>query len=134
MSSLRQAYNSGKTRPIEFRIQQLKNMDRMIRENQNEILEALGKDLRKPKLEATLYELEIVLNELGVLMRGTPKWAKDDKLPVNLLAVLDSAYIRKEPYGVVLVLGAWNYPILLSLQPAMGKSFQHTKPFKLKLN
>lgn len=95
-------------------------MELMIRENQEAILEALEKDLRKPKLEATLYELEIVLNELGVLIRNTPKWAKDDKLPVNFLAVLDSAYIRKEPYGVVLVLGAWNYPILLTLQPVMG--------------
>ncbi|CAL8141231.1 unnamed protein product [Orchesella dallaii] len=120
VSSVRKAYNSGKTRPISFRVQQLKNMETMIRENSNEILDALAKDLRKPKLEATLYELEIILNELKGLIKNCKKHAEPDKLPVNLLAILDTAYIRKEPYGVVLVLGAWNYPVLLSLQPAMG--------------
>lgn len=95
-------------------------MELMIKENSDAILDALNKDLKKPKLEATLYELEIMLNELKGLIKNTAKWAQDDKLPVNLLAVLDSAYIRKEPYGVVLILGAWNYPILLTLQPTMG--------------
>lgn len=51
VASVRNAYNSGKTRSVAFRVQQLKNMRQMIQENSDQILEALAKDLRKPKLE-----------------------------------------------------------------------------------
>lgn len=61
-----------------------------------------------PPLSATIYELEIIFDELKSLIRDTKKYAKDEYLPKNLLAVLDSAYIRRQPYGVVLVLGAWS--------------------------
>lgn len=56
---------------------------------------------------ATLYEIEIVQNECKGLIRNLKSLAKNSSLPMNLLAVLDSGYIKKEPYGVVLILG--NY-------------------------
>lgn len=56
---------------------------------------------------ATLYEVENVQNECKGLIRNLKNLAKDSPLPMNLLAVLDSGYIKKEPYGVVLILGKW---------------------------
>ncbi|OXA56525.1 aldehyde dehydrogenase, dimeric NADP-preferring [Folsomia candida] len=120
VNKARNAFNSGKTRSLDFRIEQLKNFQRMIAECSEDILDALAKEMKKSKLEATLYELEIITNELNALIKDMKSLAEDEKLPVNLLAALDSAYIRKQPYGVVLVLGAWNYPFLLSLQPMAG--------------
>lgn len=96
---------------------------------------------------ATLYEIEIVQNECKGLIRNLKNMAKNSPLPMNMLAVLDSGYVKKEPYGVVLILGkscralvnsnlndfnllhvtgAWNYPFLLTLQPMAGnrKLFQ----------
>lgn len=123
MDSLRQAFNSGKTKVIPYRLKQLENMQRMVQENRDSFLRAISMDLRKPNHEATLYELDIVSNELIFNIKNCAKWAQHELLPKNLLAALDAAYTRKQPYGVVLVLGAWNYPILLTLQPLIGNFF-----------
>ena len=54
------------------------------------------------------------------MIRDLEKNAADESLPLNCIAFLDRGYVRKEPYGVVLILGTWNYPINLSLQPLVG--------------
>lgn len=120
LTRARNAFDSGKTQPLSFRMEQLENLHRMFVERSDEILEALKKDLRKAQLEATLYEIEIVQNECTGLLRNLKELAKPTPLPMNLLAVLDNGYVKKEPYGVVLILGAWNYPFLLTLQPMAG--------------
>jgi aldehyde dehydrogenase (NAD+) len=120
IKTLRTSFNNGKTQPISYRLEQLHNLTKMFTEGADEILDALRKDLKKAQLEATLYEIEMVKNEINGLVRNLKKIAEPTKLPVNLLAVLDSGYIKKEPYGIVLVLGAWNYPFLLSIQPMAG--------------
>ncbi|KAJ6648024.1 Aldehyde dehydrogenase family 3 member A2 [Pseudolycoriella hygida] len=120
LTDIRNEFESGKTLPLSFRIEQLRNFNRMFVESKDEILEALHKDLKKARLEATLYEIEILQNECKGLIRNLKDLAKNSPLPMNLLAILDSGYIKKEPYGVVLILGAWNYPFLLTLQPMAG--------------
>ncbi|KAG4074044.1 hypothetical protein HA402_014249 [Bradysia odoriphaga] len=120
LTTIRNGFQSGKTLPLSFRIEQLKNLHRMFVESKDEILEALRKDMKKARLEATLYEIEIVQNECNGLIRNLKDLAKNTSLPMNMLAILDYGYIKKEPYGVVLILGAWNYPFLLTLQPMAG--------------
>jgi len=120
LTMTRASFMSGKSRSLDFRVQQLKNLRRMVVDKSDDILNALAKEMKKSRLEATLYELEVLLNELDGLIKNTKKFAADEKLPTNMLAILDHAYIRKQPYGVVLVLGAWNYPFLLTLQPVAG--------------
>ena len=48
------------------------------------------------------------------------EWTKDERLPTNLLNLTDSAYIHKDPLGVVLILGTWNFPFHMVLYPLIG--------------
>jgi len=68
----------------------------------------------------TLYELEVLRADIKALMRNLTTLAQGETLPLNLLSLEDRASIRRDPYGLVLVLGAWNYPFSLTLQPVAG--------------
>lgn len=70
--------------------------------------------------KGTIYELEVVKTEIRSMLKHLREWSADEKLPLNALAILDRGYIRREPYGVVLVLGAWNYPFTLTCKPLVG--------------
>ena len=69
MQNLRQTFGTGRTRPIEWRIQQLKGLLRMYEENETIFVEALHKDLRKPKFEAFLAEIDNNKNDVRGCLR-----------------------------------------------------------------
>ncbi|NWV90564.1 AL3A2 dehydrogenase, partial [Machaerirhynchus nigripectus] len=116
----RAAFNSGRSRPLEFRIQQLKALERMVQEKEKEILAALKADLNKSGPNAYSHEVLGVLNELVLAMEKLPSWAAPHPVKKNLLTMRDKAYINYEPLGVVLIIGAWNYPFVLVMQPLIG--------------
>ncbi|KAJ9577725.1 hypothetical protein L9F63_005718, partial [Diploptera punctata] len=116
----RDAFDSGRTRSIEFRRQQLKQMQRMYEENTTEMVEALAKDLRKSKQEAVLFEIQFLINEVTHMLHKLDEWAAPEKPPKPLVNAMDEVVIHKDPYGVVLIIGAWNYPLQLTLLPVSG--------------
>ncbi|XP_063258843.1 aldehyde dehydrogenase family 3 member A2-like [Prinia subflava] len=116
----RAAFNSGRSRPLGFRIQQLKALERMVQEKEKEILAALKADLKKSGPDAYSHELLGVLRELVRAMEELPSWAAAQPVKKDMLTIRDEAYIHYEPLGVVLVIGTWNYPFLLVLQPLIG--------------
>ncbi|CAG7836920.1 unnamed protein product [Allacma fusca] len=116
----RAAFGTGRTKKLSFREKQLKNLLRLLEENNNEILQALYKDLRKSETEATIFELELCKTEIIYMLKNLKKYAADEKLPFNWLTLMDRGFIRKEPYGVVLIIGPWNYPITLTIKPLIG--------------
>ncbi|XP_039576626.1 aldehyde dehydrogenase family 3 member A2 isoform X2 [Passer montanus] len=116
----RAAFRSGRSRPLEFRIQQLKALERMVQEKEKEILAALKADLNKCGHNAYSHEILGVLSELALTMEKLPSWAAPQPVKKNLLTMRDEAYIGYEPLGVVLVIGAWNYPFVLVMQPLIG--------------
>uniref|UniRef100_A0A674HD61 Aldehyde dehydrogenase family 3 member A2 n=1 Tax=Taeniopygia guttata TaxID=59729 RepID=A0A674HD61_TAEGU len=116
----RAAFRSGRSRPLEFRIQQLKALERMVQEKEKEILAALKADLNKCGPSAYSHEILGVLGELALTMEKLPSWAAPQPVKKNLLTMRDEAYIGYEPLGVVLVIGAWNYPFVLVMQPLIG--------------
>lgn len=61
-----------------------------------------------------------VLGELALTMEKLPSWAAPRPVKKNLLTFRDEAYVNPEPLGVVLVIGAWNYPFVLVMQPLIG--------------
>ncbi|KAJ8975551.1 hypothetical protein NQ317_004409 [Molorchus minor] len=77
-------------------------------------------DLRKHKMECTMSETEVVLNDLKHTIYEFKRWAKPERPKKRLINMLDQIYTYSDPYGVVLIIGAWNYPILLSLGPMIG--------------
>ncbi|KAF4085991.1 hypothetical protein AMELA_G00101490 [Ameiurus melas] len=116
----RKAFQAGRSKPLAYRIQQLKNLQRFISERQNDITDALKKDLRKSENGTLLYEIFGLEGEITLALSKLAEWAAPRPVAKNLITVLDDVYIQPEPLGVVLIIGAWNYPIAVTLQPLVG--------------
>lgn len=113
----RGAFENGCTKSLEFRECQLRNMLRMYQENEEEMVDALQKDLNKCKFEAVLGEIHYLVNDLKFVIENFKEWAKPEKAERGLVNIMDQAFIHNDPYGVVLIIGAWNYPIQVTLAP-----------------
>ncbi|KFU86274.1 Fatty aldehyde dehydrogenase, partial [Chaetura pelagica] len=110
----------GGSRSLEFRLQQLKALERMVQEKEQEIQAALQADLHKCGHNAYSQEILGVLGEVALAMDKLPSWAAPQPVKKNLLTMRDEAFIHPEPLGVVLIIGAWNFPFLLVMQPLVG--------------
>lgn len=120
MDKLRAAFRSGVTVPEQFRRTQLKNLLSLVTENEQLIADALHKDLTKPKFEAILSEVHMVLNDIYHALDNLKTWMQPEYVSKNLATRLDDCFIRREPLGVVLIIGAWNYPLQLIILPLVG--------------
>ncbi|XP_011648069.1 aldehyde dehydrogenase, dimeric NADP-preferring isoform X2 [Pogonomyrmex barbatus] len=116
----RDAFNSGKTRPIEWRIKQLKQVLRMLSECTSEIIAALASDLHRCKFETCALEIDYTIQEINYVLMNIKQWAATEKPTKSLANFFDKVEIRKDPYGVVLIMGAWNYPLQLNILPMIG--------------
>lgn len=114
------AFASGKTRKLEWRKQQLLALITMLEKEAEGFCNALHKDLRKPKGEALLMEINHTQNDAINHYNNLDNWARDEKVKTNILTMADNCYIHSEPRGVCLVIGAWNYPVQLTLMPLVG--------------
>uniref|UniRef100_A0A8C9P346 Aldehyde dehydrogenase n=1 Tax=Spermophilus dauricus TaxID=99837 RepID=A0A8C9P346_SPEDA len=117
---LREAFSSGRTRPAEFRAAQLRGLGRFLKDNRQLLLDALAQDLHKSAFEADVSEFILCQNEVDLALRSLHTWMKDEPVATNLLTKLHSAFIRKEPFGLVLIVAPWNYPLNLTLVPLVG--------------
>nr|XP_040139953.1 aldehyde dehydrogenase family 3 member B1 isoform X2 [Ictidomys tridecemlineatus] len=79
-----------------------------------------GHHLRQSNFEAEVSEIAISQSEVDLALRNLQTWMKDEKVSKNLATQLDSAFIRKEPFGLVLIVAPWNYPLNLTLVPLVG--------------
>ncbi|KAM9606807.1 uncharacterized protein ACIBXB_002343 [Morphnus guianensis] len=120
VSRLRAGWLLGKTRPMEYRLAQLEALGCFLDEKKQDILEATAADMHKPPFEVEVSELSICRSELNHTLNKLGTWMKDKHVEKNWAMQLDSAFIRKDPYGVVLIIGPWNYPINLLLVPLIG--------------
>ncbi|KAE8753134.1 Aldehyde dehydrogenase [Frankliniella occidentalis] len=116
----RDAFYTGRTLDYEFRVKQLKNLLRLFEENETDLISALEADLRKSKMESCIMELEICKNEIRHTLLSLKDWMKPVKPEKTFVNMLDEVAIYKDPYGVVLVMGAWNYPVQLTISPVIG--------------
>lgn len=117
VQQLHNTFSGGKTRDVSFREKQLQNLLRMYEENHVEMARALADDLRKHKQEAYLMEIEFLMNDLRNTIFKLREWVKPDKPEKTMVNMMDGVFIYKDPYGVVLVMGAWNYPLQVTLVP-----------------
>ncbi|KAI5096846.1 fatty aldehyde dehydrogenase, partial [Silurus meridionalis] len=116
----RKAFQTGRTKPLEYRITQLKNLQRLFVERQKEIADALKKDLNKSEFGTPLYETLGLEGEINMAISKLAEWAMPRPVTKNLLTISDQVYIQPEPLGVVLIIGAWNYPWAVTIQPLIG--------------
>ncbi|KAM6957791.1 aldehyde dehydrogenase family 3 member B1 [Aplochiton taeniatus] len=117
---LQKTFRSGVTIPESFRRTQLQNLLALVQENEQLILDALHKDLSKPKFEAFLSEIDMVANDLHYTLDNFYSWMQLEYSSKNLATRMDKCFVRREPLGVVLIIGAWNYPLHLILLPLVG--------------
>ncbi|EJD01020.1 aldehyde dehydrogenase [Fomitiporia mediterranea MF3/22] len=116
-ASLKTEFAKRKTRSIAFRKQHLAKLAYMVKENLERFQDALKQDLNKPTLEALTHELALCMTDATEAYNKVAKWAKDERAPFRADTFLLRPTIRKEPKGVVLIIGAFNYPTWLTLGP-----------------
>ncbi|KAI9499572.1 Aldehyde/histidinol dehydrogenase [Zychaea mexicana] len=121
VQDLRQSFNIGLTKDLSFRKQQLANLISFCEEQTDAIVQALQKDLHKHRMETNVGEISAVVDECKYMIKNLDRLAKSIYTKKRFqMNAMDKTYIRKEPKGVVAVLGAWNYPINLLLLPVVG--------------
>lgn len=113
-------FNSQITHTLAWRINQLKQIKKLVIENEQRCLDALKKDLCKPTVEAWMTEVSYVTGDVDHVIKRLKKWSKKRKVHTPLVAQPGSAYIKPEPQGTVLIIGAWNYPLQLVLAPLVA--------------
>ncbi len=116
----RELFDSGQTRPLAFRQDCLRRLRDGLINNEAEINRAVKEDLNKSPFETYMTETGIVLSEIRFIMKRLPRWvkARGVKSPPALMPA--RSMIVPEPYGVVLIMSPWNYPIQLTLNPLVA--------------
>jgi aldehyde dehydrogenase (NAD+) len=114
---VREGYRGGAVRAITDRETQLRQLRRMLVEQESVFAAALQSDLGKSSIEAYSTEIGFTLNEIDHTVRHLRSWTQPHrvKLPIHLRP--GSARIIQEPLGTVLIIAPWNYPLQLLLAP-----------------
>lgn len=117
VKSQREFFQSGKTLNVDFRIKMLKKLYKAIGEHEEEINEALKKDLGKSDFEGYMCEIGLTLSEISYLIRHTKKFAAEKTVWTPLAQFASRSYKKPSPYGNTLIMSPWNYPFLLTMDP-----------------
>ncbi|MEK4793228.1 aldehyde dehydrogenase [Staphylococcus epidermidis] len=113
-------FNTHKTKNLKFRKKQLKLLSKNIKNHENELLDALYKDLGKSKVEAYATEIGMLLKSIKLMRKELKNWSKTKQTDTPLYLFPTKSYIKKEPYGTVLIIGPFNYPVQLVFEPLIG--------------
>eukprot|EP00457_Paulinella_chromatophora_P007059 gb/GEZN01007079.1/.p1 GENE.gb/GEZN01007079.1/~~gb/GEZN01007079.1/.p1 ORF type:complete len:493 (+),score=70.22 gb/GEZN01007079.1/:62-1540(+) len=120
LAGLRAFFETGATLDIEYRRTQLQQLGKMMSTHEKELMEAVAKDLHKPPMEAFAGEIGSVLMELKVALANLDTWVKTKSVSTPLLLQPAQSWTVSQPLGVVLIIGAWNYPVNILLCPFIG--------------
>lgn len=120
VASARAAFGAGRTRDLDWRSAQLCGLVRLIDEHEEDIARALAQDLGKPRAEALTAEAWLVRAEARETARNFRRWARPRRVATPLSLIPGAARVTPEPRGVALIMGAWNYPFLLTASPLIG--------------
>lgn len=118
ISQQREFFATGKTKELNFRIDQLKKLKQLIVEHQKEILQALKADLNKPEIEG-FFEVTVT-QDIDYALKHLKAWIKPKKVKTPFIVFPASAYIKPEPLGQILIISPWNYPFSLAICPLIG--------------
>ncbi len=112
---LRATFETERTRSLQWRAEQLTALERMMTECEQELMDALKSDLGKHPQEAWTTELSYVAGSAAYCRKNLKRWSKTRKVHTPMLGQPGKSWLQPEPLGVVLIIGAWNYPLQLTL-------------------
>lgn len=115
----REYFYSGHTLPISFRKAQLSKLRKALTSYEARICDALMKDFQKSHFETFVTEIAVLHAEIDFALKHLDEWAAPRRVPSSLLNFPSSEYVYPQPFGVCLIIGAWNYPVHLTLAPAI---------------
>lgn len=111
---------SGATRPLQFRLDALKTLQKAMRDHEDDIAQAMKTDMNKHPFESYMCETGMVLDEIRYHIKHLAGWMMQKSVRTPLAQFHSKSFIAPEPYGVSLILSPWNYPINLCLDPLIG--------------
>src|SRR5258707_11042146 len=117
---LRETFATGRTRSLDWRKQQLQALEQLMVENEPAIAVALEQDLGRKPFEAWLADIASTAGEAKDAAKNVRKWMRRKYRLLEMSQLPGRGWIEYEPYGTVLVIGAWNFPFVLTLGPAVG--------------
>src|ERR1700691_3599493 len=120
VASIRGVFASGRTRSVDWRLRQLRGIERLLDENEDQIATALAQDLGRERAEAWLGDIVSSRGEAEFARKHLGRWMKRKKQRVPVSQLPGSAWVQYEPLGVVLIIAPWNYPVYLSLRPLVA--------------
>lgn len=117
---LHQVFASGRTRPLQWRLDQLAGIERLCHEQESAIAEALAEDLGRSPVEAWLGDIASTVAEATYARKHLKKWMRRKRVGLPLAQRPGRGWVQYDPLGVVLIIGPWNYPLYLSLGPLVA--------------
>lgn len=116
----REYFRQGRTREVSFRKGMLRKLRDAILKFEPQIEKALQDDLGKSAFEAYATETGLILEELNYHLRHLKKWSRRKRVRTPLVHLPGKSFIYPEPFGQVLIMGTWNYPMQIVLLPLVG--------------
>lgn len=120
VAQVKGVFAAGRTRDLNWRINQLQRLKALMQENAKAIQQALNEDLGKSPEEAWIAEVGFSISDVDHTVKHLKKWARPRKVSTPLAAQPGKSYLQPEPLGTVLIIGAWNYPFQLVIAPLIA--------------
>jgi aldehyde dehydrogenase (NAD+) len=116
----RKYFRSGATRSIEWRRSQFVALRSMMKEHAEEFYAVLWKDLRRNRIEADWVDVKYITSEIDHVLAHLRRWMKPSSISTPFVLTPSRAQVRFDPLGVGLIIGTWNYPVMVTLSPLIG--------------
>lgn len=117
IDQLRESFDQGITRPVDWRRDQLGALLGLLRTHADELIDALADDMGKPRVEAHFTDIGFTASDIAHTRSHLEKWTRPRRAKLRLQDRPGRGHVIAEPLGVSLVIAPWNYPVQLSLAP-----------------
>eukprot|EP00049_Salpingoeca_infusionum_P019089 m.360155 g.360155 ORF g.360155 m.360155 type:complete len:584 (-) comp18905_c0_seq1:193-1944(-) len=117
---MKRCYLANVSRSLETRKHHIRQLLRFLQENEQVFVDALKQDLNKPQFQSLSWELGTVITEATKMLNNLDEWLTPSCFNPTLVTFPSSQWVQQDPYGTVLIIGTWNFPVQLTMSPLLG--------------